>query len=67
MAWKKAWPTEVKQKLKTTYGLTNENIATLENYGSLEVLQAKKAEWQTKLAWTMARADELVAYLKTVS
>jgi len=67
MPWKKAWPTEVKQKLKTDYKLTNEQITKLENYGDLQVLMARRKEWSVDLALSFARADELLGVLKSAA
>ncbi len=59
MAWKKAWPQQVKDKPKQNYGLSDSKIRTLENYGSLE--DAKK---DLVSALGDARANEVKAQLK---
>ncbi len=38
MPWKKAWPTELKEKLKAM-GLSDNDIRTLEGYGSVAKLK----------------------------
>ena len=60
MAWKKAWPTQIKNNLKKS-GLGDKDIATLESYGSLEMLKK-----DPKKALKNAKIDELCAQLKSM-
>lgn len=59
MAWKKAWPQPVKDKLKQKYGLSDSKIKTLENYGSMEA-----ASKDLVAALGAAKAAEVKAQLK---
>jgi hypothetical protein len=63
MPWKKAWPTQVKDQLKTM-GLKDKDIATLEEYGALEKLKASEAQWKVALALNDAKAKQLIAILE---
>ena len=58
MAWKKAWPSEFKQKLKAM-GLGDKDIKTLEDYGSLNKLKNSGVY----LALTEAKQKQLDAAL----
>jgi hypothetical protein len=60
MPWKKAWPTQLKNDLKKK-GLGDKDIATLEGYGSIDLLKK-----DPKKALKTARADELAAQLKSM-
>jgi hypothetical protein len=57
MAWKKAWPTQIKDGLKKK-GLSDADIKTLESYGSLEMLRK-----DPKKALKSAKIDELCKQL----
>jgi hypothetical protein len=59
MAWKKAWPQQVKDTLKQKYGLSDSKIRTLESYGSLE-----DAAKDLAAALGDAKANEVKAQLK---
>jgi hypothetical protein len=63
MPWKKAWPTQVKDQLKTM-GLKDKDIVTLEGYGSLAILKAKEGEWKVAHALNDAKAKQLYAILE---
>jgi hypothetical protein len=59
MPWKKAWPTELKEKLKSM-GLSDNDIRTLEGYGSI----AKVMTSPVYRALDEARMREMLAYFK---
>ena len=59
MPWKKAWPTELKEKLKSM-GLSDNDIRTLEGYGSV----AKVTTSPVYRALDEARMREMLAYFK---
>jgi hypothetical protein len=63
MPWKKAWPTQVKDQLRTM-GLKDKDIATLEGYGSLATLKASKPQWEVALALNEAKAAQVLATIE---
>ena len=59
MPWKKAWPSQVKDALRSK-GVKDSDIATLEGYGSLEVFRQ-----DPKRAMKDAKREELEEILRS--